>query len=169
MRVPEKRQELLGYRVGRNYRNDTGRAYIDQRAPVRGEPPQHLPQGHRVGASAVRTTGRRRDRRTLQPSDARLGELLPLRPGCSGLCVCADRRAGDEVAAPVAVPEAQGEVGEVHALHGRAPMPVDGPHAPDAADSELCVGEGMISNESRVREIRTFGSMSGERKRGQGG
>ena len=29
--------------------------------------------------------------------------------------------------------------------------------------------KGMISNESRVREIRTLGSMSGERKRGQGG
>ena len=73
------------------------------------------------------------------------------------------------MAAPVAVPKAQGEVGEVHALLGRAPAPVHGPHAPEAADSELCVGEGMISNGSQVREIRTFGSMSGERKRGQGG
>ena len=30
------------------------------------------------------------------------------------------------------------------------------------------VGEGMISSESRVRETRTPGSMSGERKRGYG-
>ena len=29
--------------------------------------------------------------------------------------------------------------------------------------------KGMISNESRVREIRTLGSMSGKRKRGQSG
>ena len=31
------------------------------------------------------------------------------------------------------------------------------------------VGDGMISSESRVRETRTPGSMSGERKRGYGG
>ena len=30
------------------------------------------------------------------------------------------------------------------------------------------MGEGMISSESRVRENRTPGSMSGERKRGYG-
>ena len=77
------------------------------------------------------------------------------------------RRAGDE-AAPVAVPEAQGKVGEVRALPGRAPVAGHGPHAPEGADGQLGVGEG-ISNESRVREIRTLGSMSGERKRSQGG
>ena len=31
------------------------------------------------------------------------------------------------------------------------------------------MSEGMISNESRVREIRTPGLVSGERNRGQGG
>ena len=35
--------------------------------------------------------------------------------------------------------------------------------------AQLRVGESMISSESPVREIRTLGSMSGERKRGQGG
>ena len=34
---------------------------------------------------------------------------------------------------------------------------------------QLCVGEGMISNESPVPAIRTLGSMRGEGKRGQGG
>ena len=40
---------------------------------------------------------------------------------------------------------------------------------PEGAEAQFLVSEGMISNESRVREIRTLGSMSGERKRGQGG
>ena len=39
----------------------------------------------------------------------------------------------------------------------------------ESAEAQLLVSEGMISNESRVREIRTLGSISGERKRGQGG
>lgn len=34
---------------------------------------------------------------------------------------------------------------------------------------QLRVSEGMISNESRVREIRTLGSTSRERRRGQCG
>ena len=39
----------------------------------------------------------------------------------------------------------------------------------EGADAKLRESEGMISNESRVREIRTLGSLSGERNRGQGG
>ena len=35
--------------------------------------------------------------------------------------------------------------------------------------ASLAWAKGMISNESRLREIRTLGSLSGERKRGQGG
>ena len=58
---------------------------------------------------------------------------------------------------------------EVRALSGRVPMERLGTHAPDSADTQLRVGEGIISNESRAREIRTLGSTSGERKRGQGG
>ena len=40
---------------------------------------------------------------------------------------------------------------------------------PEGADSQLCGGESMISNESPVWKVRTLGSMSRERKRGQGG
>ena len=65
---------------------------------------------------------------------------LPLGLGLSGL--------RDETAAPVAVPEAQGAHGEVCALPGRARMAVDGVHAAEGADGQLCVGEGMISCES---------------------
>ena len=42
-------------------------------------------------------------------------------------------------------------------------------HAPCIANGEPSVGEGMISSESRMREICTSGSMSGDWKRSQGG
>lgn len=42
-------------------------------------------------------------------------------------------------------------------------------HTAKCAEASLPVNEGMTSNESRVREFRTLGSKSGERKRGQDG
>ena len=54
-------------------------------------------------------------------SPARLGELLPFGAGEFGLP--RDRRARDEVVAPVAVWEAQGEVREMRALSGRGLWP----------------------------------------------
>ena len=54
---------------------------------------------------------------------------------------------------------------EVRALLGRATMKRHWTHAPDSADGQPCVGEGMISNGSPVREIRTLGSTSGEGNR----
>ena len=53
------------------------------------------------------------------------------------------------------------------ALAGRQPH--DGGRNAGRRQAQLRVGESMISSESPVREIRTLGSMSGERKRGQGG
>ena len=44
-----------------------------------------------------------------------------------------------------------------------------GSHAPERADSQFCVGAGLVSNESPVRKNRTPSSMSLERNRGQGG
>ncbi len=38
-----------------------------------------------------------------------------------------------------------------------------------SVEARLCVSEGMIFKESRMREIRTLGSASGERKRNRGG
>ena len=59
-RVPEEPMTFLGYRIGRNYRQDTGRAYIGTR-PEPGERPEHLPS--REQADRVRATGSCRRRR----------------------------------------------------------------------------------------------------------
>ena len=67
----------------------------------------------------------------------------------------------------MAVPVAQGEVGGVRALSAREAVARLRLGTPESAEAQLLVSEGMISNESRVREIRTLGSMSGERKRCQ--
>ena len=65
--------------------------------------------------------------------------------------------------------EEQGAVREARALpRGEA---VDGLRlgTPECKEAWLCMSEGMIWNESRVREIRTISSASGERKRNRGG
>ena len=71
--------------------------------------------------------------------------------------------------APVALPEAQDPCGEVRAMLGRPAMAGHGAHAPEGADGQLCVRDGIISNKNSVRENRTPGSMSGERERDRGG
>ena len=55
------------------------------------------------------------------------------------------------------------EYGGVRALPGREAVAGLRLGTPEGAEAQLRVSEGMVSNESRVREIRTLGSMSGER------
>ena len=69
----------------------------------------------------------------------------------------------------MAVSEAQGGVWEMRALPGRVAVGGLRLGTPEGAEAQLRVSAGMISSERRVRKIRTLGSTSGERKRGQGG
>ena len=54
---------------------------------------------------------------------------------------------------PVAVPEAQGEVGGRRALPGREAVAGLRFGTPAGAEAQLRVSEGSISNESRVRKL----------------
>ena len=59
------------------------------------------------------------------------------------------RRSRSQAAAPLAVPEAQCEVGEGRALPGRQAVAELRFGTPEGAEAQLPVSEGMISNESR--------------------
>ena len=75
--------------------------------------------------------------------------------------------AGGTAAASVAGSEARGGVREDVRFPGGRPQSGRERRTGRAARPRVC--ERMISNESRVREIRTLGSMSGERKRSRSG
>ena len=126
-----------------------------------------MPQDQCANGSAVRAVVCTGSGEKPEPSLARLVELLPFGVGESGLP--SDRRGRDEAAAPVAVSEAQCGVRQIRALPGRGAVGGLRPDTLERAGAQLRASTGMISNESRVREIRTLGSTSGERKRGQGG
>ena len=99
-------------------------------------------------------------------TDNGLGELLLPGPSQSGV-----RSGGpthDPAAAPMAVPQAQGEVWEIRAIFGHETVGRVRAHSPCSANGQLSVGEAMISSESPTREIRTLGSPSGDWKRSHG-
>ena len=127
---------------------------------------EHLPQGERGDSEALRSPGTGGRCRAPESADNRLGELLPFGPSQSGLRGGGPTR--DPAAAPMAVPHAQGEVRETRAILGREVVGRVPAHSPCSANGQLSVGEGMISSESPMREIRTLGSPSDDWKRSHG-
>ena len=119
LRRPEEPLEFLGYRVGRNYRPSGKGAYIGTR-PEPGERPEHLPQDQRVDETAGWALASRGDRAPNQPGDVRMGELFPSWASQPGLQ--RGRPARGDAAAPVALPETQGEEREARALSGHEAM-----------------------------------------------
>ena len=165
-RIPETSMTFLGYRIGRNYRRDTGRAYIGTRP----SPASVQSICRRVSELTTRRDG------LLPPGDvvARLNRLLTgwanyfilgqVSPAYAAIDRHATRRLRQwlcrkhKVRSGPYVRFPDERLGQEY-----------GAHPPWNTHDESSVGEGMISSESRMREIRTSGSMSGDWKRSHGG
>ena len=120
---------------------------------------QHLPQGERAdGKSACADVSRGHggapepDAGPAGPATTTSDRSAPLQ-GCRFAC--------DPVAATAVLSKAQEPQREVRTLPERAAAGRPRPAAPCAEDPEPSAGEGMIPSESRMREIRTSGLMSG--------
>ena len=164
LRGPEEPLEFLGYRVGRNYRQRTGAAYI----------------GTRPSQGSVRSVCRKisaltEARRGLLPAPEVVRDLNRVLLGWANYFRLGQANPAYRAIDAHMTKRLRQWLCRKHKVEsGKYVRPGRGavgglrPDTPEWAGARLPVSEGMISNESRVREIRTLGSTSGERKRGQG-
>ncbi len=143
-----------------------GGGRYNRHTPEQGERSEHLPPDHRANRLPICLAGRRGSRRTPEPDDVGVGELLQSRTGRPRIPGCGPAR--DPAAATVVLSEAQGAIGGIRAFSRPAVVDTPRPYAPGADDQVPSVGEGMIPTESRMRENRTPGSTSRGWKRTYG-
>ena len=154
LRVHGEPLAFFGCRIGRNYRSKTGLACIGTR------PHKKSVQSicHAISDPALRRSGLidgRDHGGGRQPPDGGLGQLLRPRPSQLDLCV------GGQARNRAATPQAQGRKQKLRAVPGQAPARAIWTRLPCEANGQLSAGEGTISSESRMREIRTSGLTSG--------
>ena len=158
LRCPEEPIEFLGYRIGRNYRPHGKGAYIGTR-PGKASVQRHMPQDQRNDGATARLEVDGGNGGRPEPHHERVGKLLQPRPSQPGLQ--RGQPPHGKAATPVARSKAQDAGGEIRAILRREAVRRLQPPASHAANRGLSEREGMISSESRMREIRTSGLMSG--------
>ena len=158
LRCPEEPIEFLGYRIGRNYRPH-GKGGLYRHPPRQGERPEHMPQDQRNDGATARLEVDGGNGGRPEPHHERVGKLLQPRPSQPGLQ--RGQPPHGKAATPVARSKAQDAGGEIRAILRREAERRLQPPASHAANRGLSEREGMISSESRMREIRTSGLMSG--------
>ena len=161
MRAPEEPLEFLGYRIGRNYRRDTGRAYIGTR-----------PSRDSVVSVCRRISELTEARYGLLNPKTVVGRLNRVLYGWANYFqlgqVSPATRRSTRMRSGGCAPAASTRYGPGSTCASRMSAYGMTWASPALRRNREPLGEGMISSESRVRENRTPGSMSGERKRGYG-
>ena len=158
LRCPEESLEFLGT-SHRLELSSHGQGPLHRYPTEQGERSRHLPPDQRADGLRTHVDGCRGSGGTPEPDDLGLGELLQPRADQPGLRDRGPTR--NTAAATVVLAEAQGALGEIRALLRRAAVGPPRPHASWADHQVPSVGEGVISTESRMREIRMSGSTSG--------